>query len=76
VPPDRISAVCRIRYEAAHVQPDRAFLLYYQRKDAAFGVTLLKQHPELKEYFALGERVLVVLGDEFYETLPENDGGK
>ena len=33
-----------VSYEAARVQPDRDFLLYYQRKDAAFGVTLLTHH--------------------------------
>ena len=34
---------------------------------------LLRRHPELKAYFALGPRVLVVLGDEVYETQPEPD---
>lgn len=36
---------------------------------------LLAQHPELKSHFALGERVLVVLGDEVYESAPAPDAG-
>lgn len=36
---------------------------------------LLARHPDLKRYFALGERVLVVLGDEVYESTPPANGG-
>lgn len=36
---------------------------------------LLARHPELKRYFALGERVLVVLGEEVYESAPPAEGG-
>jgi hypothetical protein len=32
---------------------------------------LLEAHPELGEYFALGDRVIVVLEDVAYEVTPE-----
>lgn len=35
---------------------------------------LVQKHPELKKYFTLGPRILVVLGDQAYETLRPDDG--
>ena len=43
-------------------------------KVAAFSdeyFALLAKHPELKPFFALGPRVLVVLGDQAFETVAE-----
>jgi len=37
---------------------------------------LLAQQPELKKYFAIGERVLVVLGDTAYESVPAGNDGQ